>query len=145
MVIKYIHSTENNSISAFSLLRILLILLAYLHFLPGYWPISILLNKYKWQIFTLYKSILPKHWLSLLRKIRLYQGRTPENLQLEWMTQMIQCFRACLLQFHLSSTSRKVSRLLRWSSLTEYSSLDLIITLNFLWVPIRLSETPIVA
>lgn len=38
----------------------LLIWLSHLYFLLGYWPISVLLNWYKWQIFTMYKSIIPQ-------------------------------------------------------------------------------------
>ena len=30
------------------------------HFLPGYWPISILVIQFKWQIFTVYKRIIPQ-------------------------------------------------------------------------------------
>ena len=46
---------------AFSFPRILLFWLPHLYFLPGYWPISILLNKYKSQLFTGYKTIVPQH------------------------------------------------------------------------------------
>ena len=33
----------------------------FFYFLPSCWPISILLNQYEWQFFTVYKSILPPH------------------------------------------------------------------------------------
>ena len=36
-----------------------------LYFLPGYWPIRVLLNQYEWQIFTVYKSIIPQQCPSL--------------------------------------------------------------------------------
>ena len=32
-----------------------------LYFLPGYWPISVLLKQFEWQIFTVYKRIIPLH------------------------------------------------------------------------------------
>ena len=53
-------SGQKLHLSAFPLPRILLVLLPCLYLLPGYWPISTLLNKYEWQIFTVHKSIIPQ-------------------------------------------------------------------------------------
>ena len=33
----------------------------YIYYLPRYWPVSILLIQYKWQIFTEYKTIVPQY------------------------------------------------------------------------------------
>ena len=49
---------------AFHLPRVLLLWSPCLYFLPGYWPIRILLNQYNWQIFTEYKSTVPQQYLT---------------------------------------------------------------------------------
>lgn len=57
--------------------------LPYLYFLPGSWPISILLNQFKWQICTVYKMIIPQQPILLtitmyvfteLFPLRIWQG-----------------------------------------------------------------------
>lgn len=37
-----------------------LVLLLCLYFVPGYWPISILLNQFEWQLFTVFKRVIPR-------------------------------------------------------------------------------------
>ena len=49
----------------FPLPRILLVWLPHLYFLPGYLPISVLLNQDAWQTFTAYKSVILQHRPSL--------------------------------------------------------------------------------
>ena len=55
-----LHLTDD-CISAFPLPRILLVLLPSIYYLHGYWPISILLNQYKWQVFIVYKRRALSH------------------------------------------------------------------------------------
>ena len=45
-------------LSVLPLPRILLVWSPHLYFLPGYWLISVSLNQYKWQLFTVYKSAI---------------------------------------------------------------------------------------
>ena len=60
---------------AFPLLRNLLFWPPNLYFLPGYWLISVLLNQYKWQIFTGHKTIVPMHLYQCVLFVLLFEWR----------------------------------------------------------------------
>ena len=80
-----------------------------------------------------------------VKKSQVWSRKTPwKILWWEQIVQIIQCFRGSFLQFlWVLHPEWLQSCCLRWSRLTEFSSEDLIIILNFLRVPQRLPVLPI--
>ena len=72
--------------------KILLVWSSHIYFLPGYWPIRILVSQYKWKIFTVYKSIIPQYSTNkTLKMLKENAWWSLNTLMLDIMT----CLRWC--------------------------------------------------